>query len=99
MRVRVEVWPWLCNVIYGKALDKVSLEVVVPGQSTIKEFISVFMLQHGDVAGFVIDGRHLVFKPFVNIILNDRAFELSGGYGAVLNEGDVITLLAAYTGG
>ncbi|MHB1041330.1 MAG: MoaD/ThiS family protein [Eubacteriales bacterium] len=99
MRVRVEVWPWLSNVIYGKAADKVILVVDLPPHSTLKEFIGVFMRQHRDVAGFVIDGRRKVFKPFVNVILNDRAFELSGGYGAVLNDGDVITLLAAYTGG
>lgn len=99
MKVRVQVLPWLSGLIGAQSDEEINFELSLHQDSTLQQFLGELAIRRPDVAALIYDQKHRAVKATAVLMLNNRAFELAGGYDTVLRDGDVITLLAAYSGG
>ena len=99
MKVQVLILPWLSGLLGGQSDEEVNFELSLLQNVTLLQFLDELAIQRPDVATLIYDRKYGAVKASAVLMLNNRAFELAGGYMAVLKDGDVITLLAAYSGG
>jgi hypothetical protein len=99
LKVRVQVLPWLSGLIGAQCDEEINFELSLHPDSTLLQFLDELAIRRPDVAALIYDQEHGTVKATALLMLNNRAFELAGGYGALLKDGDVVTLLAAYIGG
>lgn len=99
MKVQVQFLPWLSGLIAGGTDEELHYQFVLAQDSTLQQFLAELAVQQPCAASVVYDPEHKVIKETAVLMLNNRAFELAGGYEAVLQDGDVLTFLAAYSGG
>lgn len=99
MKIQVEILPWLSGLVGGKKDGTFNLEIELTQGSTIRQFLDELVAQHPAIATDIYDQERHIIKSTAVLILNNRAFELSGGYEAILTDGDVLVLLPAYSGG
>jgi molybdopterin converting factor small subunit len=99
MKIHVEIFPWLSGLVGGKKDETFNLEIKLTQGSTIRQFLDELVAQHPAIATDIYDQERRIVKSTAVLMLNNRMFELSGGYEAILAEGDAIVLLPAYSGG
>lgn len=99
IKIRVQVLPWLSGLLGAQIDEEVNFELLFQQDGTLQHFLDELAIQRPDAAALIYDQKHRVVKATALLILNNRAFELAGGYEVLLKEDDVITLLAAYSGG
>ena len=99
MKVQVQILPWLSGLIGARRDEEINFELSLHPDSTLQQFLDELAIRRPDAAALIYDQEHAAVKATALLMLNNRAFELAGGYGALIKDGDVITLLAAYSGG
>jgi len=99
MKVRVRILPWLSRLAGAEKEAEANFEFVLTAGATLRQLLEEFVARQPGIGAHVYDRDSGAIKPAVVLILNNRVFELAGGYEAALREEDVITLLPAYSGG
>jgi len=99
MKVQVQFLPWLSGLIDGGTDEELHYEFFLKQDSTLQQFLDQLAVQQPCAAFVVYDPEYKVIREVAVLMLNNRSFELAGGYEAVLKDGDVLTFLAAYSGG
>jgi molybdopterin converting factor small subunit len=99
MNIKIRIFPWFSGLVGGEKDKTLELEFALPKNSTLQQFLDEVIVQRPDIARLIYDPEFRAVRSPAVIILNNRVFELSGGYEASLKEGDIITLMPAYSGG
>jgi molybdopterin converting factor small subunit len=99
MNIRIRILPWFSGLVGGEKDEEIEFDFMLPQNSTMQQFLDETTIQRPDIARLIYDEEFRVVRDSAVIILNNRVFELCGGYEKLLNDEDVIALMPAYSGG
>jgi molybdopterin converting factor small subunit len=102
-RVKVEVWSSLSTFFQEPALGslprKMLLDTDIDAPATLERLLRRVAADYPRFATYMYDARTGEPSELVSVIVNDRVPELLEGYQTILQDGDRVTLVQAYTGG
>ncbi len=99
MRVKIEVLPWLSELLSGSISQRVVLEETVPEDETLRALLGRLHRQHGRFGRLIYDPERQQLTGHAEIAVNGSLYDQVGGLDAPLHEGDTVTFLPGIAGG
>ncbi|MHB0869764.1 MAG: MoaD/ThiS family protein [Chloroflexota bacterium] len=99
MLVKVEVLPWLSELLSGSISKKVVLEQAVPEGETLRALLARLRDSHSRFGRMVYDPKRGLLTGHAEIAVNGTLYDQAGGLDAPLHEGDTVTFLPGIAGG
>jgi molybdopterin converting factor small subunit len=99
MNIKIRILPWFSGLVGGEKDEPLEMEFALPKECTLQQFLDEISVRRTDIGRLIYDQEFRAVLNTAVIILNNRVFELSGGYDSSLKDGDVVTLMPAYSGG
>jgi len=97
-QVRIEVYPWLTELLGGGRSQHLIMDMAVSGGETVRQLLSRLAQEHPDFAARAFDAPGTP-STLMSLFLNDLFLELAGGLDVALSDGDSLTLIPAWEGG
>jgi len=79
--------------------QSIKININISEQLYLEDLLEQLKNYDTKVEKLIFYQNDIVIKPTIILLLNGIAFELQGCYKALLNPGDKLTFLMAYTGG
>ncbi|MCL4370871.1 MAG: MoaD/ThiS family protein [Chloroflexi bacterium] len=99
MQVKIEVLPWLSELLSGSIARKVVLEETVPEGESLRALLGRLQENHGRFGRLVFDPERQQLTGHAEIAINGALYDQAGGLDAPLQEGDTVTFLPGIAGG
>ncbi|MGE5619924.1 MAG: MoaD/ThiS family protein [Sphingomonadaceae bacterium] len=99
MQVRIEVLPWLSELLSGSISRPVVLETAVPEGETLRALLVRLVETHRRLGQMVYDPERGLLSGHAEIAVNGTMYDQAGGLDAPLHDGDTVTLLPGIAGG
>jgi len=97
--VRLEVYPWVSELLGGGRADRLLLEEEVHAGDTVRHLLHRLAARYPDFARRAFDPASGQLSSLVSLFHNDRFLELVEGLDTALAPGDSLTMLPAWEGG
>lgn len=98
MKVKVEILPWLSSAMHPEVTGRIALEHDLRGR-TFRDLLRELSERDERFAAVVFDtDKDEMRYPALGVV-NEKLLEFAGGLDRTLEDGDSVTLMAAYTGG
>ena len=81
--------------VYGKH----EIMTQISHGQTIRDLLRHMLQAHPKIAATCVNAECLYVSEEYVLLINDRVFEVEGGYDYVLKEGDILTFFAAFKDG
>ncbi len=99
MQVRIEVLPWLSELLSGSISQKVVMQETVPDGGSLRALLGLLQERHGRFGRMVFDPERQRLTGHAEIAVNGVLYDQVGGLDAPLHEGDTVTFLPGIAGG
>lgn len=99
MRIRVEILPWLSELLNGNIAQKAVLEKTAPEGATLRAFLEGLQDEHERFGRMVFDRERQQLTGHAEVAVNGILYDQAGGLDAQLHEGDTVTFLPGIAGG
>jgi molybdopterin converting factor small subunit len=99
MMVRVEVMPWLSELLSGEISKKFDMIEPLQEGETVRELLRQLHARHPRFGRMVFDPERDHLTGHAEIAINGTPSHLAGGLDTQLHEGDIVTFLAGIAGG
>lgn len=97
--ITVKVISWLAEKATKGATGTLELKFIIKSGDTIADILKRLAEELPQLALIILDHDNLILQPHISIILNDRLFDLAGGYNGALKAGDILVIFPAYIDG
>ena len=97
--VRLEILPWLSRYFAAGFSGLLVLDREVSEGATVRDFLEEITSQNREFKNGPFNARTGKLAGHLNLILNGRFLELSGGLEAKLKPGDTIRLMLGFSCG
>ena len=98
-RIRLEILPWVSDVLDGQGAGHLVLEETIEEGATIGDLIRKLASEHQAFGDIIFDTKTDKLSGYVMIVLNDRIVEALKGLDTNIKDGDIIRLLPVIAGG
>lgn len=96
--IRVEVLSWVARGLNGQRPDKAVWDEPIAEGETLGELMDRLAARYPPFGAFY-EPRTRTLQEHVELVLNGRLFDLAGGFGAVLRDGDTVMMFPGFSGG
>ncbi len=98
-RIRLEVLPWISDVLDNQAVGNLILEETIEEGATIGDLMRKLGSENQAFGDVMFDTETDKLSGYVMIALNDRVIEALKGLDTNIKDGDIIKLLPVIAGG
>jgi len=98
-RIRLEIQPWISDVLDNQAVGNLILEETIEEGATIGDLMRKLGSQNQAFGDVMFDTETDKLSGNVMIVLNDRIVEGLKGLETNIKDGDIIKLLPVIAGG
>lgn len=99
MRVRLEVMPWLSELVNGDISRKASLDQTLAEGSTLRDLLLKLHEGSGRLGPMIYDPKRGQLTGHAEISVNGSLYDAAGGLDSPLHDGDVVAILPGIAGG
>lgn len=99
MIVKVEVMPWLSELVTGSISHKVVLMEEMPAGTSLRKALELVGERHPRLGKMVFDARRGQMSGHAELAINGAMFETATGMDYPLQDGDTISILPGIAGG
>ncbi len=99
MQVKVEVLPWLSELLSGSISQRVMLEKTLPDGESLRFLLGQLVNEHSRFGRMIFDPRRQQLTGQAEIAVNGAMYDVVGGLDASLQDGDTVTILPGIAGG
>jgi len=99
MLVRIEVLPWLSELVDGGIAGKALLEDEIPEGASLRDLLLRLHETHPRFGRLVFDPSRGQITGHAEIAVNGTLYDQAGGLNTPLREGDTVTFLPGIAGG
>jgi molybdopterin synthase sulfur carrier subunit len=96
--IQLEILPWLSRAFDGTGATHIILERESAEGDTVRDLLERLAADHPSLGSLLYDADGKL-ATHINIIINNRLLELTGGLETELQTGDRVRLLPAFSGG
>lgn len=97
--VRVEIVPWLTEAFGHRGSSRLVLEEEVRGPTSLGDFLASVLTKYPAVGVAVLDRERGRLFEHVSVVRNGTALAADTALAEVLQAGDSLVLLPAFSGG
>lgn len=99
MVIRLEVLPWLSELVDGSISRKVVLQEDVPDRMTLRAVLVLLQDRYPRLGSMVFDANRRQLTGHSEIAVNGVLYDRAGGLDSPLKQGDTISFLPGIAGG
>ncbi|MGD8902843.1 MAG: MoaD/ThiS family protein [Anaerolineae bacterium] len=99
MQVQVKVLPWFSEIFAPGQQTSVLLEEELPAESSLRSLLARLAVRHIRFDETIYDPQRDALRETVVITHNGRLVSPAASLGLVLQSGDTVALIPAYSGG
>ncbi len=99
MLVRIEVMPWLSELVSGSVSRKAEIQVEVPEGASLRAALEAMVGSHPRLVEMILDRNRGQLTGHAEIVVNGALYDRVGGLDAPLRDGDTVGLLPGIAGG
>jgi molybdopterin converting factor small subunit len=99
MQVRIEVLPWLSELLDGGISHKTVLNETVPDGESLRNLLGRLQETHSRFGRMVFDPKRQQLTGHAEIAVNGILYDQAGGLDTPLHDGDTVTFLPGIAGG
>ena len=99
IQVQVKVLPWFSEIFAPGQQKSVLLEEDLPAESSLRSLLAHLAARHVRFDQAIYDPQRDVLRETVVITHNGRLVSPPASLGLVLQSGDTVALIPAYSGG
>jgi molybdopterin converting factor small subunit len=99
MIVRVEVLPWLSELVNGTIAGRAVLEEELPDGASLRTLLELLRGRHDQLSSMVYDGRGRRLTGHAEVAVNGVLYDQTGGLDSPLHDGDTVSFLPGIAGG
>ena len=98
-RIRLEIQPWISNVLDNQAVGSLILDETIEEGATIGDLMRKLGSENQAFGDVMFDNDADKLSGNVIIVLNDRIVEALKGLETNMKDGDIVKLLPVIAGG
>ena len=99
MLIRVEVMPWLSELLNASVARKAEMEESLEDGVTLRELLRQLCERHNGFGRMVFDRANDRLTGHAEVAVNGLLSDLAGGLDDPLHEGDIVTFIPGISGG
>jgi molybdopterin converting factor small subunit len=99
MQIRIEVLPWMSELLNGTISKKVVLDEALPEGESLRGLLLHIHARYERFGRMVFHAQSGELTGHAEIVVNGAVCEAIGGLDATLHDGDIVTFLPAIVGG
>lgn len=97
--ITIKLLSWLGEKAAKGAAGTLEVKLILNKGDTVSHILQRLEEDMPLLSGIITDPDHHMLQPDIGLIINDRLFDLAGGYDALLKEGDILLIFPAFSEG